>query len=278
MNIRAFNEKDLANCLDVEFSAIKGDNHYLNDVLDYYSTTKGEFTVVEIDEKVVGMGKFTVLFDGSAWLELLRVHQDYQRKGCGMAIYQRYKEQLEEFNCPAMRMYTGEKNVASAELAKKNGFELEAQFHAMTLNMNEADASLFWEPPVFRCLNSDEAVREIMSIREECGGFLSINNTYYEINEKTCRGFAAMGWVYGDGKGNVLVAGSRFQPNKALYIAAMGGDKRKALSYALNLAVLKGQDKISAYFPSGDEKQLEFLQKHGFVKHSSDTVIYKKSK
>lgn len=271
---RAFQPQDLAQCLEVEKAAIKGDNHYMRDVLPYYNTTRGEMTVTEVDGKPVGMGKLTILFDGSAWLELLRVHPDYQRQGCGMAIYKRYLEQLEEMGCPAARMYTGAKNVPSAALAEKNGLHRGPEFHGMTLTMDTADASLFWEPPMFHRLSGDEAVGMLMPLKEQYGGFFDINSTFYEINEETLRGFAAMGWVYGDNKGNAIVAGSRFQPGKCLYIAAMKGDKRLAISYALNMMVLSGQEKIQAFFPVGDQEQIDFLKKHGFVENPSDLVIY----
>lgn len=79
------------------------------------------------------MGKLTVLFDGSAWLELLRVHPDFQRKGVGRAIYQRYFEQIKALGCPAARMYTGVSNKASAGLAEQFGLKRRAQFHSMRI-------------------------------------------------------------------------------------------------------------------------------------------------
>ena len=45
---RAFRHEDLEACLEIEKAAIKGDNHYLKDVEDYYRTTRGELTVVEV--------------------------------------------------------------------------------------------------------------------------------------------------------------------------------------------------------------------------------------
>ncbi len=77
---RAFSAPDLPDCLAIEQAAVRS-NHYLADVLDYYTTTRGEFTVVCADGKPVGIGKLTVLYDNSAWLELLRVHPQYQRQG-----------------------------------------------------------------------------------------------------------------------------------------------------------------------------------------------------
>ena len=90
---RAFSAPDLPDCLAIEQAAVRS-NHYLADVLDYYTTTRGEFTVVCAEGKPIGIGKLTVLYDNSAWLELLRVHPQYQRQGAGTAIYRRYFEQL----------------------------------------------------------------------------------------------------------------------------------------------------------------------------------------
>lgn len=272
ISTRAFRPQDLEDCLAVEAAAIKGNNHYMRDVIDYYTTTKGEMTVVEVDGKIAGIGKLTILFDGSAWLELLRVAPEYQRQGCGMAIYKRYLEQIEAYHCPAARMYTGVKNVASAALAAKNGLERGPVFHSMSLSAEEADAGLFWEPPMFRQLSGDEAVAELLPLKETYG-FFNINQTYYEINEATIRGFASMGWVYGDGQGNALVAGARFQPGKALYIAAMKGKRHLALSYALNLMVLSGSAKLMAHFPDGDLEQVEYLKRYGFVESPSQLVV-----
>lgn len=102
---RPFQDTDLGRCLEIERAAVRS-NHYLNDVIDYYRTTKGEFTLALADNFPAGMGKLTVLYDGSAWLELLRVHPDFQRQGMGKAIYRRYLEQVAAFGCPAARMYT----------------------------------------------------------------------------------------------------------------------------------------------------------------------------
>ena len=89
-------------------------NRYLADVADEFTTTRGELTLGVVDGVVAGFGKLTVLFDGSAWLELLRVHPDYQRQGVGNHIYGRYLEQIRAFGCHQAAMYTGVRNVASA--------------------------------------------------------------------------------------------------------------------------------------------------------------------
>ena len=44
---------------------------------------QGEMILAIEEELPVGMGQYSVLPDGSGWLEILRVHKDYQRKGAG---------------------------------------------------------------------------------------------------------------------------------------------------------------------------------------------------
>ncbi len=270
---RAYRPEDLPACLEVERSAIKGPNHYMADVIDYYNTTRGEMTVVEADGKIVGIGKLTLLYDGSAWLELLRVHEEYQRKGCGMAIYARYMRQLAEFGCPAARLYTGAKNVPSASLAMKHGFHRSTEFHMMSIPAENFDEKIMQDAPEFRHLRADEAIARLMPLRERYGGYLDINQTFYAFNEQSIRGLCAAGMVFGDEKGNAIVAGARFQPEKALYIAAIAGDRRSAVGFAMKRAKICGQAKIAAHFPVGDNAMIESLQGFGFEKGPSDLVV-----
>ena len=45
---RPFQDAELGRCLEIERAAVRS-NHYLNDVIDYYRTTKGEFTLALAD-------------------------------------------------------------------------------------------------------------------------------------------------------------------------------------------------------------------------------------
>ena len=69
---KPFAIEDLPRCREIEAATAPG-NQYFKDVVDYFTTTKGELTLGLVDGVVAGFGKLTVLFDGSAWLELLRV-------------------------------------------------------------------------------------------------------------------------------------------------------------------------------------------------------------
>ncbi len=87
---------------------------YVPDVFEMFvSDDVGEFSVAEVDGEVVGCGKFTVVPDGSAWLETLRVIPERQGIGVGKRFYERWLEAARRLGVPTMRMYTGVGNVVS---------------------------------------------------------------------------------------------------------------------------------------------------------------------
>ena len=142
------------------------------------------------------------------------------------------------------------------------------------------DDSFQPQPKPLHLLGGEEAAEYLLPLQEKTGGFLSINHTFYKLNRSTCFGFAAAGWVYGDGEGSVLVCGARFQPQKALYIAALAApDKAKkenALSFARSLAAMTGTEKLTVHFPNQDQQEQEFYQARGFTVDPSDDVVYER--
>lgn len=265
---RKFESADLPACLAVE-AATMGSNRYLGDSIDFFRQTRGELTVGLADGTVAGIGKLTLLFDGSAWLETLRVHPDFQRRGVGAAIYVKYMQQLIEHDCPSVRMYTGVKNVASAALAENNGLRRAQEFRGMTLDLATASER---ECPKMSLATNDEAGAIIEPLREQTGGYLNINHTFYAMNAATYSGFASNGWVF-DGGDCSLVAGARFQPKKALYIAAIGGDWQKSLDFAIMQAKARGVEKIVAHFAPQHANLQAFYEKNGFIQDLSDDVV-----
>ena len=111
ISIRKGRIEDLPRLLEIEASAIPGYG-YLDGVKEeFFDNSRGELIVAETDGLPIGFARFTLEYDGSAWLEILRVHKDWQRKGCGRAIWARFMELAAQYRVPAMRMYTGEKNL-----------------------------------------------------------------------------------------------------------------------------------------------------------------------
>jgi len=48
----------------------------------------GDWSVEELEGKIMGCGKYSILPDGSAWLETLRVVPEAQGLGLGKRLYE----------------------------------------------------------------------------------------------------------------------------------------------------------------------------------------------
>ena len=68
--------EDMAEAVRVEKETM-GDYVYLADAWHYFNTLDGGLVCVYHGEKMVGIGRFSVLPDGSGWLETLRVTPEY---------------------------------------------------------------------------------------------------------------------------------------------------------------------------------------------------------
>ncbi|MEM7800212.1 MAG: GNAT family N-acetyltransferase, partial [Chloroflexota bacterium] len=87
----------------------------------FLNDPQGEFTVAEIGGQIVACAKFSVLPDGSGWLETIRVDPQYQGLGVGKRFYENYAAIAKRSGVSATRMYTGINNAVSAGLAARYG-------------------------------------------------------------------------------------------------------------------------------------------------------------
>lgn len=258
----------LEEALRVEQGAM-GNHCYLGDVYEYYLTTTGELTGVFVNGKLVGIGKLTVLWDGSGWLETLRVTPEWQRKGVGTAIYHRYMEQAAQLHCPFLRMYTGAKNIASAGLARRFGLEKAMQFREYDLPAasEKADGNGFVPVP------EEQATALLAPWFDRYNGYVVMNRTYYRLNDQTCRGLAQCGRVWRHAaSGTVMVAGARFQSGKGLHIALLEGDRSRGLAFAHLLARQRGAGRVVCNFALENPELEKFLQESGFQTTGGDLM------
>ena len=128
--------EDKERILEVEAKSTPG-LRYLGRVFDLFvNDNVGELIVAELNGVIVACGKFTVVPDGSAWLEALRVIPECQGLGLGKLFYQRFFELASEKGITTMRMYTNIGNKASKGLAERFGFRLAGTFRGMWESCN----------------------------------------------------------------------------------------------------------------------------------------------
>ncbi|MDR1793886.1 MAG: GNAT family N-acetyltransferase [Erysipelotrichaceae bacterium] len=238
---RALGDGDRQEAVRVEEAAAPG-YPYLNDAWDYFlRQTEGDLTGVFLDEKLVGVGKLTRLFHDYGWLETLRVDPQYQGQGAGKAIYAAYLKEASERGLRALGMYTGSKNVISRHLAEKNGLALAGTFDEYVLPAKDVIPHHH-----FQQVEVAQAEAILSPHYKDMGGFVSLNQTYYPAKEGLGACMAANGWLYQSDKGDLIIVGARFQPERGLHVAFVSNDTKSAIDFALSLAKAKGSVNLQA--------------------------------
>ena len=259
---------DMKECARVETEAM-GTYIYLEDAWHYFNNQKGGLvTVYNEEDHMIGIGRFTVLYDGSGWLETLRISPEWQGQGAGKMIYKEYQRLAKEYGCPSMAMFTGVNNKVSAGLAAINGLSKAAQhrgYHLTELSGGAVHG--------FKHVNWKRAVELIVPKKEEYNDYMVMNRTFYHVNEENAKGFAIEGKVFEDAEsGSFIVCGARFQHQVTLHIAMMGGDYDKCIDFAINYAKAQGLSKVSCTYAIDNEKLEEALKARGFIAESSDLI------
>ena len=268
---------DLKRMLEIEESAISGYG-YLEENKNFYfdqTQNQGEMILALKEDLPVGMGQYSILPDGSGWLEILRVHQDFQHQGAGSAIYQRYLQLAEETSAPSVAMFTGRRNIASKSLAEKNGFELtcaQLEYKLPLQNINVAhDHS-------FKCIHDPNIAKELLNnMDQKWDDFTGINRTYFHINDQLIDYLVKKEMVYSDGT-NTVVLGCRMLKHRGWYIACLSGDLHKCISFAIQRTQMEQLPMLTISVPPKRTDVIEALEYYGFQFVSELIVMERKFK
>lgn len=241
---------------------------YLADAWHYFNSLKGGLVCALDGDRMIGIGRFTVLPDGTGWLETLRVLPEYQRQGVGKMIYKKWLELAKEYGCPSMAMFTGVTNAASSGLAELYGLKTAAHHRGCHLTGLTGG-----DPHGFKHVYWQRTVQLILPHKDEYNDYMTFNRTFHHVNEANAKAFAIEGKVYEDEEsGSFIVCGGRFQQNAALHIAMMGGDLDKCIDFAINLAKAQGIEKVSCTFALENKKLESALLARGFAADPVDLI------
>ncbi len=272
IRIRKAEMRDLEAMLEIEASAIPGYG-YLEEAKDFLIANignEGEMILAEADGVPAGMGRYSILPDGSGWLEILRVRKEYQRQGIGRAIYRRYMELAEETDAPSVAMFTGRRNIASRSLAELYGFAIAADYSGYDLDMEEA----YGEAEGFRPVPETKEAAELIGEAPGCGPFMCFNRTFMHWGMPLYEYLTKRGMVYTDGE-SVLILGWRMLEKRGLHIGYMDGDLSRCMAFAVQEAKRRELPKVSYMFPR-DDADKEALMAYKKCVHTGDLIVMEK--
>ena len=270
--IRKARPEDRERVIWVESKATPG-LRYVSRVWDLFLGDQvGDWSVAELDGQIVGCGKYTILPDGSAWLETLRVIPDKQRLGVGKRLYEHWLALARSQAVKAVRMYTGTGNLASKGLAERFGLRVAGVYKEARRPCDDpVSASAGRFTPV---RDPAEAVALLMPLGDRWGRHLVMNRTFYEFTPALCGYLAKAGMVYADpSAGSVVTLGARFMPEDALHLGVMAGDLRACLDFATITAAARKAGRLNIQYPPTAQDVREALTTYGFTIQAADFIV-----
>lgn len=271
--IRRARIEDKARVLQVEATATPN-LRYLEVMFDNWVHDEvGELIVAEAADELVGVAKYTVLADGSVWLEALRVASAAQGRGIGKLLYQRFFELSQGQGIPAMRMYTGVRNAASKGLAERFDFNLAATCRGSSYDLPLQPTT----KPITgfkRVTDGQQARQLLLALTENWPGFVVMNRTFYAFSAPLCDKWTHEGKVYHDPASNsTIILGARFQAEKGLHLAYMNGDLAKCLAFAEQKARQLAVSKLICLYPQQAGAVEKALVEFGFQLDATEYIV-----
>lgn len=269
--------EDLEKMLEIEESAIPGYGYLYENRHFYFDgiENQGEMILALHDNEPIGMGQYSILPDGSGWLEILRVEKKSQHMGAGRAIYKRYMELAEETNAPSVAMFTGRKNVASKSLAEKNGFSLAAAYIGYDLLLSDENVKKAKE---FRLItDAKEAEKLITKNQPQWGKFMALNRTFFHYGTPLYEYLTKRNMVYANAD-SVIVLGCRMLEHRGWHIGFMDGNLEECLKFASSMTKEKGLPKLTIMFPPERADLIKLVEDYGYKASGELIVMERKMK
>lgn len=146
--LRELQHEDYDDVLEI-CKDIWGGTDYLPSILhSWIDDTKGIFiAAVDSDtNKVVGTNKYSILADGTGWLEGIRVHKDYRGKKIAKLLTARILEHatkdLQAGKVQKIAFSTHESSVESITMMKKYNFHIEQQHLVVMKEFEKLDPNI----------------------------------------------------------------------------------------------------------------------------------------
>ena len=272
--IRLATNQDRAAACSAEGKAIRG-LLYLNDVWEEFKADQsGMLLVGEVDGQVVAVGKYTLLYDHSAWLETLRVDPEFQGRGIGKAFYDRFLEMANLQEVKSLGMYTGATNVVSKGLAERYGFRLEAAYRGASWSATDVNDQVIEQEEKFQLLGPSQAVAQLLPLAKTWDGHIVMNRTFYPANAAVFAGMAREAKVYSQPEtGSICIIGHRFLEERGLHLALLAGDIGACIRLAKQETLKRGLPQVTIMFPPYMTNLQEELVATGFKLEASDCIV-----
>lgn len=144
---RKLTHEDYSDVLDICKDIWDGTD-YLPELFHQWVDDKGLFlgAVDTVTNKVIGTDKYSLLYDGTGWLEGLRTHKDYRGKGIGKGLaFRLFQKALSDLENKAIKKIAFSTHISAVEsigMMEQMGFKPEQEYIFVQKEYSGADSSL----------------------------------------------------------------------------------------------------------------------------------------
>jgi len=149
LNIRRVQSSDLEDVNEISRHVWEGHDYVPSAAAQWVQDSKCHFYGVELDGHVVAVGNLHLIENGRVgWMEGLRVHPDYRRRGLASELTSFIVKRGEELGVEPLRYTTNVGNDASLRLAKKFGFKRVVTLAVAWLSKQKANSMPLGYPQI----------------------------------------------------------------------------------------------------------------------------------
>ncbi|WP_054870627.1 GNAT family N-acetyltransferase [Caloranaerobacter sp. TR13] len=282
ISLRKATEKDKESILGISKTIWDGDDYIPLVVDDWIADKEGEFTVAEIDGKVKGFAKFTVLRPGEYWLEGIRVDSKSRGMGIGKEITKYYIDKAKKKGYKSLALSTYIENYESIKIIEKFGFKKTTAFRFF-YKSGEIDLNLS-NVKHFEKATEVEEVKYILNSNEikASNGYLSFDWTFMKATEELLEELINEGSIYvlkeGQNINSTIILSNKKAKGKGLSISYLGGKGYylDGINFAFSKYLEGGYDWLSFMCPDIQEIK-ESAYKAGFEtfeNYQVDVFVY----
>jgi len=228
--IRAVKAEDKERIIEIS-SKVWGGFDYIPHVFDKWINEAGEFSVLLIEDLIVGFAKLTKLRDDELWLEGIRVDSDLKGKGYGKIIADYQIELAKKMGFKTLELGTFVENVESLSIIEKRGFEKIFSFKFYEIDFVDYDKKFVksidikGEIKLVEDISFIERILQSDSLKEQLN-YMTFDWTFIQADHELLKKVIELKALYiyeYDGKTNLFI-----------YTDYMGKANNRFLSYIEN--------------------------------------------
>lgn len=285
ITIRKAELKDKDRLIEIS-SKIWDGYDYIPHIFDkWVEDEKGEFTVIEVDSKVMGCAKLSELRKDQLWLEGIRVDQSEGGKGYGKLLSDYQLELAKKIGYETLELGTFIDNKASISIIEKRGFEKIVDFKFLEFMFNdEKDPSTFKTSEKIRKVSDHRILERIINsdtLRRN-KGYIVFDWTFIRVDEELAKNLLDRGdiYIYEDGDtSNVFVYSSLYAKNSSMFLPFIENNQGvdEIIDYMIYQSFRSNQQFISL-MTTVEPKDYQIFIGRGFTSYvdvSYDSYVYR---